>query len=72
MFFYCSATEIVGRMSGPDFNLGYLSEHEFSHPVILEPPESIEGLQMVPQSFDFFNVPQLIGIHLYYFSIFSG
>lgn len=50
-------------MSGPDFNTSQLSESGFSHPVILEPRESIEGLQMVPSTFDFYNVPQLIGIY---------
>jgi hypothetical protein len=49
-------------MSGPDFNTSHLSENGFTHPVILEPRESIEGLQMVPSTFDFYNVPQLIGI----------
>lgn len=57
-----SAKEVVSRMSGPDFNTSYLSENGFSHPVILEPRESIEGLQMVPSTFDFYNVPQMIGM----------
>jgi hypothetical protein len=53
---------VVSRMSGPEFNTSQLSENGFSNPVILEPRESIEGLQMVPSTFDFYNVPQLIGI----------
>jgi hypothetical protein len=60
---------VVSRMSGPDFNTSHLSENGFTHPVILEPRESIEGLQMVPSTFDFYNVPQLIGIFYNFFNL---
>ncbi|XP_059468980.1 histone lysine demethylase PHF8-like isoform X2 [Neocloeon triangulifer] len=57
---FCSASEIVKRSNGVDFNINHLTEHGFSNPVLLEPAESIEGFQMVSKDFDFYNVPQVI------------